>query len=542
MIFRNPHLQKGFSYLLILSLTLYLTGCTYYKAREKPISETPVLDLDKYNAFSYTFVAHLGNEEWDLSSVVLNRYENKILAEVKEVDERTKYMYESLRPGQTARYSGTERNYIRQVHIYMTEYEDMGNNRITIDGENIQKVLIYNMNGALTTLSYLSTGAVTFVAGMIIILLILCNCPHVYTFDGNEYIFTSTLFTGAVTPALARHDYKILPDYQPDKETYQLKVINEEYENQYTDLLEMLAVYHQPDEKVVPDKVGKIHVLKQLLKPDKASTPEGMDLTYEVSSQDEVAYLFDAPSETDLNYVNLTFQKPMGTKAGRLVLTAKNSPWGGYVYKEMSSLLGKKYGRRVEKNQQSDGTKTNEWMNEQGMLLSVEMKNGDNWELVDEVPLLGDVSFQSIVIPVQFPDDETTTASFRLRAGFKFWEVDYVAMDYGNDLAENVDYLTPSFATGNDGSDHLAALQYVDHQYMEHLRKGDHTIVHFEPKGREKGLSRTLILHSNGYYRSNLHYEGRPQVREILKFRQPGELSNFSRKLYEDFSNSFAIN
>ncbi len=531
-------LTRVLSFLLVISFCSYTTGCVFYKARQKPVSEKPIADFSKFKPEAYTFLVHFGDETWQLSSVELNLEEDKVYGYVAPVNPTIQAVYSNIDIGDT-KVLREKARYSRQVHFYINEFNDLQNGKVSIHGSAIEKAVVYNVDGTITTLANGGIAALTYLVILVVYILIICNCPHVYAFDGEEYNLETSLFTGAVTKGLERHDYKILPDYLTDQ--VQIKIVNEELELQHTDLLELLVVQHAPGTIIAPDANGSIYSINNPIAPSRTLTAEGKDYSFEINEQDDLPFAFDAHGENDFSDLYLTFDSiPEEKVNGNLVLRLRNTTWGGLVYKQFISKFGSYYEKWSEKNQDKPGDKTMEWARSQGIPLAVEIKENGNWKSAGYIDLIGEINYSTIALPVEFSGDGNPV-EIRLRSGFMFWELDYVALDLENKLVVDYEILKPNQARGQEGVDFTESLSYADENYMHHLNSGDYTEVVYEPITSASGMDRTLILHSKGYYQSNFNLSGKPQFGKLLRYRKDGELSRQSMHLYDDYLKSVII-
>ena len=539
MLPRTVATTRLISWFFILIIGLQSLGCTFYKARSKEVTATPVMDMSRYTPQRFNFVLHLGDEQVQLNNVNLQAQTNEILGSIGPLDLNLQRMANNVPMGRTRRYTSSERFYIRQVHIYATEYTDIGDDRVSIDGTKIERVDVYSQDGIATFASYTLTGFVTLVAALTIWIWIVCSCPHVYTFDGEQYEFSAALLTGAVAPALERHDHRILPDYDRNRDSYKLKIVNEEHEIQRIDLLELIGVYHAPGEMIVPQRGGRIIAATNPVTPMSATLGD-LDMLYEVSQEDDLACQFDQMTEDDLSQLDLQFAVPADAANGNLILSAKNSNWGGYVYYDFLSRLGNKYDEWAEKNRTKPPEKAIDWTREQGMVMKVETKVADQWQLVDYVDLMGDVALNKTAIPIQIASNQDIL-EVRLTSGFKFWDLDLVAMDFEDKGATDIRKYAAGKAVDAEGNLVAALLAEEDADYMELPRKDEWVEVEFDLAVPEAGQSRTVLVHGKGYYMTQYTFEGRAQWFKAMKFRDEAALSRHSAVLYAEFQKSVEV-
>lgn len=525
----------GFVFLFTI---LVFSGCKFYKAREKPPKYPVVANIDRYTPTRYTFIVHFGAELWQLSSVQLYTTADYISGKMNRSDPDILKVSSGIEPGRTKRYKG-ENAYARQVHLFIREYKDLENGLISIYGKDIEKVIVYNIDGVATVLSYMVGSGLTFIGAVAVFVAIACNCPHVYTYDGDSYQFEATLFTGAVAPGLERNDYKILPDYQTNSDEYKLRIVNEELEDQYTNLLELIVVAHPKGVMAVPDQVGGIHLFDQPVTVTSA-VAGNRDVLEEVKLRDDLPFGFDTDGEEDLADIELTFSVPGDAPNANLVLRLKNTAWGGYVYKDFISNFGHTYGRWVDKNVKQVDNFKQDWSRAQGIPLNVEILEESGWTNAGYVDLVGEVDYTTLVVPLTLRSNLKEEIRIRLTAGFKFWELDYAALDYKNLIDPEVRILKPTSAVGNTGKDFSRELDGDDDTFMNHLETGDFTEVSFGPI-ESTNEARTLILRSKGYYVSDYTFPGQRRLGKLVRYRKPGELSRRSRELFEEFGNSVTV-
>jgi len=209
--------------------------------------------------------------------------------------------------------------------------------------------------------------------------------------------------------------------------------------------------------------------------------------------------------------------------------------WSGYVYDEFNKLFGKNHGKWVEMNRDKSKMEREKWMREQGIKLMVDIKQGEKWVTYDEVEVVGDPSMNQVVIPIQrnlFGEE----LEVRLRSGFMFWELDYVGLDFSVNESVEVQVHKPAKATGNNGTDFTQQLSFDDNDYMQHAQKEEFnsTEVYYSNLPVDTSLQRTLILKSKGYYVPKSEYTGKTDRKRLQYFVNPGELSRFSRELYDN--------
>lgn len=192
-----------------------------------------------------------------------------------------------------------------------------------------------------------------------------------------------------------------------------------------------------------------------------------------------------------------------------------------------------------------NATKTKEerekWMLDQGIQLIVEIRQGEGWTLIDEIDLVGDINFHTLVVPLEFAEN-LTTADIRIRSGFMFWELDYAAMDFSANAEVQKHVFNPVSVIKQDGLNYRDAVLFDDSVYLNHMEAESATVVTFEGLPVDQSLNRTIFLRGKGYYVSNKTYSGKTHRSELQQFLKPGELSRYSKSLLLDLTTKTAMN
>jgi hypothetical protein len=123
----------------------------------------------------------------------------------------------------------------------------------------------------------------------------------------------------------------------------------------------------------------------------------------------------------------------------------------------------------------------------------------------------------------------------RLESGFQFWEIDYAALNFSENVPVTVYTVPPASALDHTGHDVAAALAADDAAYYTQPNLGDEATIHFPVPPQTAGTSRTLLLHAKG------HYEilrpaalGKPSMGHLRSFEQPDALPRYSRLRWEE--------
>jgi hypothetical protein len=213
-----------------------------------------------------------------------------------------------------------------------------------------------------------------------------------------------------------------------------------------------------------------------------------------------------------------------------LIIRAKNNSWGAYVYHKFAELFGEKYDNWVSNNSSKNKAQLDKSLNKTGILMDVEVYHNKRWKKIDQLQLVGEKGFNNVAVkvPEEFLNDETL--QIRLKAGFRFWEVDQVVLAETDSQGLEVEEYS-AVATNDaflNAGDQIAT---NDDSYFIH-QKGDAPLsLSFEGL---KALPRTLFLKSKGYYRNHKSFEGKPDYLTLLGINRKGGLSAFSRAQFQE--------
>jgi hypothetical protein len=120
----------------------------------------------------------------------------------------------------------------------------------------------------------------------------------------------------------------------------------------------------------------------------------------------------------------------------------------------------------------------------------------------------------------------------KIEAGLLFWDLDYVGIDYGEDVPLSSVLLTAETAADEQGTSVRQALIKEDDSYLDQTEIGDCAFLSFRLPVPRQGSRRSLFLHSRGYYDLKRQPSGEPDIPMLLSFREPGAFPGLSRRLF----------
>jgi hypothetical protein len=430
----------------------------------------------------------------------------------------------------------TERGILNEVHIYLNNQgEELPRGSYTIPFSDIREIRIIEKDTGKTTASYVfgTLGIVlgAFVVIGIIVALTKSSCPYVYSHDGESFLFEGEIFGGAIGPNLQREDYLPLPSLKSADDLYRLRISNELHERQYTDLAQLVVVEHPENQKVLLDKSGKPHLLKEVERPTSATSYSGENLISSLAEKDREVFFFNDEDYSN-NGIIMKFEKPQQSGLGKLVLQGKNTLWFDYQFGEFLKKFGGFYNEWMDKQSKISSEERTQRIIDNDFPLSIYLKQNNQWELVDRLFTVGPLALRDFVVPVDLSKVDSDQVEIKIETGFMFWELDYVGMDFTEDQQLKIGYFKPIEAFGTGSIDWTKALEAVDKQYMVQEEVGEVTEIIYREMKPTNDNQKTCFLHTNGYYELIREFDGLPKIVELNKFKEPGYFSEFSRANY----------
>ncbi len=517
-------------YFLAALILVQTTACRYFNVRyaSDPSEISTIFELGE--VYKY-FVVHSDNNQMALENITLDSLH--LGGTITQLEYPVYY-----EKNRHSRYMKYEKPIVHEVHIYLKDYSILLEGEQQFPVEDVKEIRIIEQNTGKTVASYVfSTVGIlagAYILLVIIILLTKSSCPYIYVDDGEGFVFEGETFGGAIMKNQQREDYMPLPSIKPVDGHYRVMISNELKERQYTDQANLIVVNHDASSKVLLDKHGSPQVVTDPQKPVSAISLGGEDMGKVLEHKDREVFMFN---ETDFNQneLILSFEKPDDAKNGKLVFNAKNSLWLDYLFGKFNEKFGNRYNSWMEKRQQDTRGERLQKEIENGFPLSIHVKIGDDWKLVDYLHTVGPLADRDFVVPVDLSEIESDHVAVKFSTGFMFWELDQVAMDFSPNTDMKIKRLLPLMAINNEGEDVTAQLNTTDGEYLAQEMVGQTAEIRFAEVPVADTEQQSVFLHANGYYELIRDYEGVPKIGELTKFKTPGYFMEFSKTEYLKF-------
>lgn len=522
----TPSRKKSISYFLIFLMLLQLDSCQYFAVKNVGTKRLPA--LNRIGEFYKRFIVHNGDQLYDLTQITVDEF--KVSGQLEKITSTVYY-----NKGRKYRIKPDEKKILHEVHIYLkSENTDLSLGPVDIPINSIEKISVINEDVGRVIFSVVGSVFGVLVIVTILLLLTKSSCPFVYVHDGQSFVFEGEIFGGAIGKNLQREDFIPLPSIKANEGLYTLRISNELKERQYTDLAQLIAVEHPKGTKVLMDKNGQVHLVKNEILPLKVKSYNGSDVASSLARKDDDVFFFN-DQDFSQNGLYLTFKRPAGLTRGNLVLKAQNTLWGDYLMGTFFSKFGNRFDSWMEKQYKISTSERLQRQRDSDIPLTVYIKQNGQWKQVDYLNPVGPLAYRELVVPIDFSDSDAENIELKLETGFMFWQIDYAAMDYTPGAKLSIKRLNPIQALGTGNQNWTQTLREIDGNYMAQETSNQVTEIVYPADPALKGMVQSLFLHTSGYYELIREFQGAPQILELNKFRVPGYFSEYSRAEYLNF-------
>ena len=350
------------------------------------------------------------------------------------------------------------------------------------------------------------------------------SCPFVYSFDGEKYILDAEPYGAAICQGLKRTEWCGLEQLKETNGYYKIMIANELDETQYTDELRLVVVDHPNGIEVVPDTSGGIHTVSQPHIPLLAYDSEGNDLVPIISKNDLKFWRTrlegkNPDKKEDLrDELIFEFPKPRGAKKAKLIVNAYTTFWGSQMVKRLLDLHGKEvyeWYKEVDNFGPAYFKVTSMNIREELYCLKIRVETEIGWKSKGFIFGGGPFISDDKVYVIDISDVPGETLKIKLTPPANFWMINYLALDYTEDINVRITEIEPAEAMDRKGRDVRGILTQRDNTYFVMPNIGDEAELVFESPPQDNSMDRSIILKVSGYYDIHLDAKAEPQ-REIL--------------------------
>lgn len=534
---KGKTLRHVFTVVIIL-LSAPFTGCHYLRVHRS--AGTSGEEVGRYQGEGKFIIVHLGDDAWHLTDISVGP--DTIKGTLTPFAGRDLHI--NAGPDKPVRYRTSpahdETEALNEVHLFTTEMITFHSGQASIPVNAITSADVFD-KATGTTIAAWTFGAMGALAGAAavvtgITLLVKESCPFVYVHNGAGYSFTGEIFSGALQPGLERDDYLKLPSITPVEGSYKIKLTNEVREIQSVNIAELLVFDHRQGTEVQMDKHGKAYLVTDPVMPVSARSNSGSDILPLLSERDSLSYLFNdtVAGRGNAEEIVLEFVRPHDAVKACLIIRARNSFWLDGLLLRIHSLFGRRYKIYSSRQEKASGDTLRQWSIAQKFPLAVSIYKEGQWIPCDYFNIAGPMAMRDDILPLDVQGIESDTIRLKLETGFLFWEIDNVRLDFNSETPGTPIRITAADAVSNN-ADVRGTITKSDESYFVLDSLNDELTMSFQAPPLNGG-TRTIILHSGGYYKLVRDFRGRPDKNLLRTFMEPGRIPEYSRQVYDSIT------
>jgi hypothetical protein len=428
--------------------------------------------------------------------------------------------------------------------IRVTYYE-----LITIPLQEVEIAWVKRVDLGMAFMASLGVVALTAVAvaGVVSLIVLLTkeSCPFIYSFDGERYIFDAEPYGGAICQGLKRTEWCGLEHLKEVNGQYRIMITNEVNETQYTDEIKLQVIDHPQGVMIAPGITGKIHTISQPKTPIQAYDGKGREFMLYISENDWIYWQTRTDEKNpeimeDLrDELTFEFPKPLTAKKTKLLVNACNTLWGSQMIKQYLELHGhniREYYDEVNSHKPAFFNLTSLTLREELYSLQIKVETKEGWESKGMIIGGGPFISENKVYPLDISDVPGDILKIKLSTPATYWKINYLAVDYTEDLPVQITEIDAAEAVDHRGQDARETLARNDNNFLIMPHTGDSAELTFDSPPPVAGMDRSIVLKASGYYEIHLDAKQGPQPGIIERFlSEPGFAIQYSLQKYLDW-------
>jgi hypothetical protein len=179
------------------------------------------------------------------------------------------------------------------------------------------------------------------------------------------------------------------------------------------------------------------------------------------------------------------------------------------------------------------------WIINQSLPLKVYVENmSGEWQMADYFQMPGNTAKRDMILELDIPGTAFQAVRIKLETVFRFWEIDYAALDDSEQAGLDGIWVSPSKALVSTGENALAKISATDKDYLSLTGDAFLDLQYTNLPG--KNDTETYFLCGTGYYHQSPVNTGSPDLAALNKFKNPGYFQLFSLQEYEKVSTELA--
>lgn len=412
--------------------------------------------------------------------------------------------------------------------------------QVSIPMAEVEIVWMKKYSHGRTFLATIGTIGLLIGGSVLLILALKESCPFVYSYDGEKFVFDAEPYGGSICKVLERTEWCGLEYLKEINGQYRIMVANEVDETQYTDEIKLVVVDHPEGTRVIPDTAGGIHTVSNPIIPSLAYDSKGRDISHYVSEKDWIFWTSRVEGKNPQKKEDLKdelifeFSKPKDAAKARLVFNGCNTLFGSYAVKLFLDLYGNKVQDWYDEMNSLGPAFFRTWnLREEVHTMWIRVETETGWKTKGMVLGGGPYVSEDKLYTLDLSDVPGDTLKIKLTPPAAFWMINYLAVDYGENLPVKVTEIEAAAAIDHRGQDVRKILAKNDNIYLIMPEVGDSAELIFDSPPRMEGKERSIILKASGYYDIHLEKKGEPQFDILEKINSvPGFVLEYALEKY----------
>lgn len=325
------------------------------------------------------------------------------------------------------------------------------------------------------------------------------SCPHLYAFDGSQYVLEGEAFGTALSRTFESETFTVLPSLRPVNDRLIVRIANERPETHLINRLRLFAADGVTPDSAVLDPDNRLWSLHRPVPPVEAIDHNGRTAVNTIAFVDGEMWRSPGPQWACgagfRDTIEATFDVPAGAPSGTLVLVARNSDLVSELYNSAGAVLGGSalpFYHALETDADLRRTMMG-WRAE--CSLSVETLNDGHWHTAGIIlPEATNVSFSR---GIRIGGLGQGLLHVRLSSLAAVWMIDRLAIDFSPAGELRLRELPIVSAETNDGEDCLGTVSKNDSAYSCIMPGGTIGVVFAEKERPEK--KRVYVAAAQGF-------------------------------------------
>lgn len=254
------------------------------------------------------------------------------------------------------------------------------------------------------------------------------SCPTFYVSNGKEDALMAEGFSSSILPSKEEEDIDALPHARPSSRTMTVRMKNEALETHVVRSVDVLAVPHEPHERVFKTDDGAFCAASDMLKPILATATEGsvLDKIERLDGAERRSWT-DSADLSAKETIDLDFNPTQSGEYG-LVIAARQTFVSTYLFYQGLSYLGSNAGEMLSRAERGDRYVNSRSDQFRKLLGGIEVWAEDStgvWKQAGEAYEMGPIATDVHLVKLS---GVPQPRHVRLRLAQGSWRIDWLAL------------------------------------------------------------------------------------------------------------------